>query len=139
MVDLVLGMLAWLGIIFATMLGVHLVVHTPSIGTGLIAGVAVGLLVLNVSVLLGQPRYRWGRLVDPSGGPWSNADIKLVGPGGSVASSYHTDASGRYTLYADPGEYQLVVSQDEVSLHEEPVRIRRRPTYLGFKLKLSRA
>ena len=133
-VDFMIGTISWLSMLFAAALGIYLVVHQSSPFSYVVAALSLGLLGINLALVARQPHYRWGRLTDLAGRPLSDAEVTLAAPSGPPVSTYRTDASGRYTLHAWPGQYQLKVKAAGKLVHEEPVTIRHRPGYLGWKI-----
>jgi hypothetical protein len=136
LIDFLVGGTAWLTMLFASLVGIYLLLHSPSLVTAIASLAVVGTLLANVALLATHPRYRWGRLADTAGTPVAEADVSLTDQSGKVVSSYRTSNAGRYTLFAEPGSYELSVQQGAESLHQEPVTVRKRSTYLGFKLTL---
>lgn len=135
-IDFLMGAAAWLTMLFAGLLGAYLVLHSPSLTTAVAAIISIGTVVVNLALLATRPHYHWGRLLDGFGSSIPGADVSLLDPSGKAVSTYRTDKSGRYTLFGEPGHYQLNVKHGALAVHEEPVTVRRHRAYLGFRLIL---
>lgn len=135
--DTILGLLAWLLLVLATLTTFVLALSRPSLPASLLAIAFAVMLVVNVLLLASRPRIKWGHLTDhTTGRPLTNAAIELQSADGQTISRYQTRADGRYTLHAPVGEYDLVVTSAGRQPYREHLSIRWHEAYLGFNLKL---